>query len=81
MRKANSVAPETTTFEAAFAALQDVLQQLEAGGLTLEQAVALYDRGLSLADASERLIADAELRITRLPAESASPLSDAPQAP
>jgi exodeoxyribonuclease VII small subunit len=74
--KARQSAAEPTTFEAAFAELQQVVEQLEDGGIELERALALYDRGVLLADTCQRLIDAAELRVTRLAAESASPLSD-----
>lgn len=68
---------EPRTFEAAFAELQHVVEQLETGGLDLERTVLLFDRGTALAHACDQLIAGAELRVTRLTAETASPLSDA----
>lgn len=66
------------SFEAAFRELQQVVEQLEDGGLELERAVHLFERGTQLAQACERIVDQAELRVTRLPAESASALSDAP---
>jgi exodeoxyribonuclease VII small subunit len=65
------------SFEAAFGELQHVVDQLERGGLDLEQALKLFDRGTLLASICARIVDDAELRVTRLTAESASPLSDA----
>jgi exodeoxyribonuclease VII small subunit len=65
------------TFESAFEELQRVVEQLETGGLDLDRVVHLYDRGMALAQTCERMVADAELRVTRLTAETASPLSDA----
>ena len=64
------------TFEEAFAELQQVVDQLERGGVDLERALALFDRGNTLAEACTRLIDAAELRVSRLTPESASPLSD-----
>jgi exodeoxyribonuclease VII small subunit len=66
------------SFEVAFRELQQVVEQLEDGGLELERAVQLFERGTELARACERIVDEAELRVTRLPAESASALSDAP---
>jgi len=63
-------------FEAAFVELQEVVEELETGGLDLERAVQLFDRGTRLAQDCERIIDEAQLRITRLTAESASPLAD-----
>lgn len=64
------------TFESAFAELQQVVEQLESGGMDLERVLALFERGKELADACTRLLDAAELRVTRLTPESASPLSD-----
>jgi exodeoxyribonuclease VII small subunit len=68
---------DPSSFEAAFTELQDIVGKLESGGLDLERAVELFDRGTDLAQACERIIDEAELRITRLTPESASPLADA----
>lgn len=53
------------------------MEELENGGLDLERAVKLFDRGTALAQVCEGLVTDAELHVTRLAAETASPLSDA----
>ncbi len=74
MSQKRSSAPGT--FEAAFAELQQVVEQLERGGVDLERALALFDRGSELAEACARLIDAAEQRVTRLTPESPSPLSD-----
>jgi exodeoxyribonuclease VII small subunit len=66
------------SFETAFRELQRIVEQLEDGGLELERAVQLYERGTQLVQQCERIVDEAELRVTRLPAESASALSDAP---
>jgi exodeoxyribonuclease VII small subunit len=79
-RKASS-SGEAGSFEDTFAELQRVVQQLEDGGLDLEELVALYDRGARLAEVCERLLDHAELRVTRLTPEPASPLSDVARDP
>jgi exodeoxyribonuclease VII small subunit len=66
------------SFEVAFRELQQVVEQLEDGGLELERAIQLFERGSELANVCERIVDEAELRVTRLAAESASTLSDAP---
>ena len=68
---------DAPAFEPAFAELQRIVERLEGGGLDLDRVVELFDRGAALAQTCERQIADAELRVTRLTAETASPLSDA----
>jgi len=57
---------ERLSFEEALNRLDRIVKTLEAGGLTLEQAVALFGEGMGLAQiCSERLNA-AELKITQL---------------
>jgi exodeoxyribonuclease VII small subunit len=57
------------TFEAAFAALEQAVAQLEAGELALDDSVALYERGVALAERCDELLSAAELRIQQLAAE------------
>lgn len=57
---------ESLGFDAALAELQAVVARLEEGGQPLEEALALYERGVALQERLERLLADAELRIRRL---------------
>jgi exodeoxyribonuclease VII small subunit len=66
------------SFEAAYRELQQVVAQLEDGNLALEDAVRLFERGTSLATACLAIVDSAELRVTRLAAETATPLSDPP---
>jgi len=66
------------SFEDAYSELQRVIEQLEDGGLGLEEAVQLFERGSELVQLCRRIVDDAELRVTRLAAESATPLTDAP---
>jgi exodeoxyribonuclease VII small subunit len=63
-------------FEAVFQELQQVVLRLEDGSLGLDEAVRLYERGTQLVRACQEAIDAAELRVTRLAAESASALSD-----
>ena len=70
------MSPNAESFEAAYRELQEVVAQLERGDLELERAVQLFERGSQLVQVCERVVDAAELRVTRLAAESASPLSD-----
>lgn len=54
------------TFEAAYRRLEETVQALEAGGLTLDEATGLYAEGARLARVCNELLSGAELRITRL---------------
>ena len=53
-------------FEDALTALREVVAHLEAGSLKLDDAVRCYEVGSLLARRCERLLDEAELRISRL---------------
>ena len=54
------------SFEQAFTALEATVGKLESGGLTLEQAVALYEEGVRLTKLCGQRLDAAELRVSRL---------------
>ncbi|NTW00296.1 MAG: exodeoxyribonuclease VII small subunit [Oscillochloris sp.] len=54
------------TYEARYARLQEIVSQLEAGELPLEQMIKLYEEGVRLAAACQSLLDAAELRIQQL---------------
>ena len=54
------------SFEAAFLELEETIRRLEAGGLSLEEALALYERGQELAALCGTLLEEAELKISQL---------------
>lgn len=57
---------ENLSFEEAFAELEEVVQQLESGALTLEQAMALFERGTALSAHCSAQLDAAELRVQQL---------------
>ncbi|HEU4671668.1 MAG TPA: exodeoxyribonuclease VII small subunit [Candidatus Limnocylindrales bacterium] len=63
-----TIPPEVAAlpFDAALEEFQRTVQALEAGGQPLEEALALYERGVALHAHLDRLLNDAELRIRRL---------------
>jgi exodeoxyribonuclease VII small subunit len=54
------------TFEQAFGELEATVQRLEAGDLTLEEAIALYERGMRLAQRCTDTLDAAELQVQEL---------------
>lgn len=60
---------ENLSFEEVFAELEEVVQQLEAGDLTLDQAMALFERGMALATQCNAQLDAAELRVRQLVGE------------
>ena len=76
--KANN-ADMDRSFESAFAELEGVVQQLEEGDLSLEQAISLYERGRALSSWCQAQLDQAELRVNQLdsvPIEGNLPLDD-----
>jgi len=57
---------ETLSFEEGYDRLEQVIQQLESGDLSLEQSVALYEEGVQLAEYCGHKLDDAELRVNQL---------------
>lgn len=62
---------EDLTFEQAYEQLEQAVQQLEAGDLTLAESIALFERGKNLADLCDRLLNEAELRVRQLTSNGA----------
>lgn len=57
------------SFEEALLALEETVAQLESGDLTLEESLALFERGQHLALRCNTLLEQAELRIEMLTAD------------
>ena len=58
--------PKEMSFEDAFAALADILEKLETGDLPLQEAIALFEQGMALAQQCNDQLDGAELRINQL---------------
>ena len=56
-------AEPTTTYEQAREELADVVRRLEAGGLTLEESLALWERGEQLAGICQEWLDGARARL------------------
>ena len=56
--------PDGLSFEDGFGELDTIVRRLESGELSLEDSVALYERGRLLAAYCQRLLDAAELRVT-----------------
>ena len=55
--------PEELSYEAARAELEDVVRRLEAGGLSLEESLALWERGEALARVCQDWLDGARARL------------------
>lgn len=54
------------TFEGVFRELEETVRLLDAGGRTLDESIALYEKGMRLARRCQELLDAAELRIVTL---------------
>ena len=64
---------ESLTFEQAFAELEEVVGKLEAGGLALEESLALFELGQALAAHCNKQLDQAELKVRQLSPEGIVP--------
>ena len=60
---------EELAFEVALQELEETVTRLEAGGLTLEETLALFERGRALADHCQAQLEQAHLRVEVLTAD------------
>ena len=67
-------------FEELYKKLEETVEKLEKGGLSLEQSIALYEEGMELAKTCQAVLDGAEQRITKLRESFAEP-ADAPPEP
>ena len=59
-------------FEEAMKQLEDTVKKLESGDTTLEESMELFEKGVSLTRICQQLLNDAQLKVTKLIAESDS---------
>jgi len=57
---------ESINFEDSFSRLNEMAEQLEAGGLTLAEATSRFEEGMKLVQTCNELLNNAELKITEL---------------
>lgn len=67
---------DSLSFEDAYAELETTVRRLEEGNLPLEEALALYERGIILAQLCARHLDAAELRVEELSQAVSEPASD-----
>jgi exodeoxyribonuclease VII small subunit len=64
---------EQEPFEELYRRLEETVEKLEKGGLSLEQSIALYEEGMELAKRCQAILDSAEQRITTLRESFAQP--------
>lgn len=79
-----SANPATIDFEAALLELQAIVEKMEAGEQSLEEALASFQRGVELTRACQQGLKDAEQRVAKLVRDNGElkvqPLSDEDEA-
>ena len=71
---AGSTQPAELSFEEALATLEETVEELRSDGLSLARALDLYEQGTRLAGYCEEMLTSAELRLSRLDADSPADL-------
>lgn len=72
------MAEPTPTYEEAREELVDVVRRLEAGGTTLEESLALWERGEALATVCQQFLDGARQRLEEVTAPSTDEPQDRP---
>lgn len=67
---------DASSFEAVYQRLEEAVARLEAGGLTLEESIELYESGMRLARRCKQLLDAAELRVSELQEEFSTDMLD-----
>jgi exodeoxyribonuclease VII small subunit len=67
---------ESMSFEGALAELEEIVSRLEAGGVPLEEMLALFERGQGLVSLCNEALDRAELRVEQLSAPSIDGLDE-----
>lgn len=57
-------------FEEAMKQLEETVKQLESGNATLEEAMQLFEKGVMLSRTCQKLLSEAQLKVTKLIGES-----------
>ena len=59
-------------FEEAMKQLEETVSKLESGEVSLEEAMELFEKGVSLSKTCQKLLSEAQLKVTKLIAQSDS---------
>tara|TARA_B100001245_G_scaffold232377_1_gene214461 strand:+ start:629 stop:892 length:264 start_codon:yes stop_codon:yes gene_type:complete len=62
----DSLSFEKLTFEEALALLDETVESIESGELTLLESTRLYEKGMKLAQICNNMLTSAELKITQI---------------
>lgn len=59
-------APQPASFESCLDELEKVVKELEAGDLTLDRSLELFERGMTLSESCRKQLEEAETRVETL---------------
>jgi exodeoxyribonuclease VII small subunit len=57
---------EALSFEESYTRLEQIIQKLESGDLSLDESMSLYEEGVRLAHHCEHQLDDAQIKVTQL---------------
>lgn len=57
-------------FEDAMQQLEETVKKLESGEVTLDESMELFEKGINLSRTCQKLLGEAQLKVTKLIAES-----------
>jgi exodeoxyribonuclease VII small subunit len=69
---------DTQTFERLYQQLEETVEKLERGGLSLEQSIEQFEQGMTLAKRCQEILDRAEQRIIKLRESFAEPAATEP---
>lgn len=59
-----------TNFETALADLEDIVKKLEAGNVSLNESISLFEKGIALSDMCSKMLENAKQRIEVIKSEN-----------
>ena len=65
-KKKSAKSPEELKFEDAMAELELIVKEMEEGGLTLEESIEKFERGIKLSEACSKKLEEADLKVEKL---------------
>jgi len=73
-KKETGKPPEKMKFEEAMEELEQIVEQMEEGGLTLDESIEKFERGMRLSQVCSRQLQKAELKVEKLARASSGEL-------
>lgn len=62
-------------FESTLSEIENIIESLEDGNLSLEDSIKAYEKGISLTKACQKMLSDAELKIKKLSSKEGEDVS------